>query len=403
MPIMTVKNFFFDRFTWLVILSFLFFQSILHAYSILSNVALLCIAICQITCLDVKKRNLLFAISLWLIILFVYSLFMGNELSLAIRFSMIVFFILFSYLWKIDYHFYLRILFICSFLLVISLMALELYMFTLSNSEYLALRNGLFIANDMGDVFWYEVYYKLELRGTPLLVFVYMLSYSSDVFPRRHLLFFRLFYIVGVIFAGNFAYQMALVIFHVVFYICSSIDKPSMLVRKIIWMFFLSLIIGGILYSYIESEMKAKSDISNAIRYDQARVLFEDMSDNPISFLLGSGLGHTVEQRTRFRDYRGDTYFELQTLYIFNQLGLFNFTLFVFVNIIFAISFIRIPKLLLVYGVYVVYAFFNPYIWDTNQIVVITSLLCAKNQIMNNLLNEKRNNNMHLSTLEPVS
>lgn len=271
-------------------------------------------------------------------------------------------------------------------------------MLTLPNSDYLALRNGFFLANNMGDVYWYGIYYKLQLRGTPLLAFVYMLSYVLNLFPHKYKIFYRLYYLTGVLLAGNFAYQLAIAIFHICYYLYSS-DTPQKMMRRITWMIFISLVVGGFVFSYVESEMETKADESNATRYDQAKVLLDDMYSSPITFLFGSGLGHTINAKTAFRDYRGETYFELQTLYFFNQLGLVNFAIFVLVNIILTFRLIKLPQLILIYGVYVMYAFTNPYMWDTNHIVVITSLLCAKNQIMNNLLNEERKSNLYLSSL----
>ena len=111
-------------------------------------------------------------------------------------------------------------------------------------------------------------------------------------------------------------------------------------------------------------------------------VLFDDVARKPVTLFWGSGLGHTLEVKTPWRDYRGATYFELQTLYVFNQLGLINFMILVLANLFLAIKYIRKKELIMVYGVYVAYASTNPYIWDTNHVVVITALLCAKTHII---------------------
>ena len=144
------------------------------------------------------------------------------------------------------------------------------------------------------------------------------------------------------------------------------------------------LIIGGILFGYISTQMETKKEGSAQARVDQSKVLFDDMAYSPLTLFLGTGLGHTVEIKTQERDYRGATYYELQTLYIFNQLGLINFTILILANIVLAFRYIKRKDLILVYSVYVAYAFTNPYMWDTNQVVVITSLLCARSLLLKN-------------------
>lgn len=400
---MRIKNKHIDNFLWLTILIILFFQSLLKEFSVLSNIALLFILIRQFPKLSANGRRMLIWAMIWVGVLIGYSVMSGNQIPNAIRFGLIFLFILSAYFWNTDYRFLIKTLFYISAVLVLGLICLEIFMWTLSNEEYLALRNGYFLANGMGDVFFSGGYYKLELRGTPLVVFVYMLSYVTNIFPSKYKIFLRLFYLAGLIIAGNFAYQMAVVIFHVAHYLFSSFETPTKFVRRISWAFILTMIVGGATFSYVVSEMERKADDSNATRFDQARVLYEDMSRSPQTLLLGSGLGHTVEAKTAFRDYRGNTYFELQTLYVFNQLGLLNFAIYILANVILAFRIIKIPELLLVYSVYATYAFFNPYIWDTNHIVVITSLLCAKSQLQNRLFYAKKRNNLRLSAIQSVA
>ena len=366
---------------WTFILSILFFQSILQAYSLVSNIALFLIAISQFIRMNGSQKVFLCVIIFWLLSNVSYSVLCYNNISYSIRFGMIIFFVLSAYLWRTDYHLFFKSLFGVSLLLVISLICLEIYMFTLSESEYMILRDHFFKINDMGDVFWWGVYYKLELRGTPLIVFVYMLSYVTEIFPQKHKVLFRFLYFVATICAGNFAYQLALVFFHMAYYVLDSLSHPKLFLRRMLRLCIVFLFLGGSFLAYISSQMETKKEGSAQTRVDQAEALYNDMSQNPITLLFGTGLGHTIEVNSNIRDYRGATYFELQTLYIFNQLGLLNFTILVLLNIFLAFRYIKRKELLLIYGVYVTYAFTNPYIWDTNHVVVISSLLCAKAQI----------------------
>lgn len=374
-----------DNILWILILLILFFQCFLQKYSIISNVALLFIAIKQYPKMSKVKKGYIGLAIVWIILMIGYSVLHGNQVDLAARFGVIIFFILASYFWKTNIVF-LKALYYISFFLVIGLIGLEIYMFSLSESEYTFLRDHFFIANDMGDVFWWGIYYKLELRGTPLVVFVYMLSYVADIFPNKYRKVLRILYFVAVVFAGNFAYQLALVLFHLLYYIQSSLRSPQLFMRRFFLLFVFSLFVGGVLLAYLSSQMETKKEGSAQARYDQVEVLLDDMAQSPLTVFLGSGLGHTVNAKTSVRDYREATYFEVQTIYFFNQLGLVNFTIFILINFILAFRYIKHKELILVYSVYAAYASTNPYIWDTNHVVVITSLLCAKS-----LINSTRN------------
>ena len=382
---MQIKRNKLEHLCWILVLFILFFQSVLQNYSIISNVALLLIAIQQYPRMDYEKKRYLAMMLVWILFLIAYSMLLGNDVGLAVRFGLIVLFVISAYLWKIEYNVFVKTLFWISFMLVIGLICLEIYMFTLSESEYMFLRDQFFQANEMGDVFWWDVYYKLELRGTPLIVFVYMLSYVIDIFPSKYKKTIRGLYFIATIFAGNFAYQLALVLFHLVYYIQSSLRTPKLFIKRVFWLSVFSIIIGGVLVAYISSQMETKKGGSAQARVDQAEVLFNDMAENPITLFLGSGLGHTIDVKTQVRDYRRATYFEVQTLYVFNQLGLINFTILVLANLFLTFKYIRKKELVIVYGVYVAYASTNPYIWDTNHVVVITALLCAKSHMITNM------------------
>ena len=388
---MALRNDIFERIAWWIVLFILFGQSILGRFSFLSNVALGYIAIRNYYLYPFYNNWYRFYIGAFLLIMG-YSFALGNSPLLVVRFALILFFIFFSYIWKVDYKIFFKYLVFFSAILVVGLICLEIFLLFSSMAEYEILR-GFVIQNNMGDVFFYHLYYKLELRGTPLVVFVYMLSYVIDIFPTKYVKTFRLFYFVGIIFAGNFAYQLALLLFHIIKYVYEMIQNPSSRFRKIVFLFFMLILLGGVLTDFVSNTMEEKADISNATRIDQAKVLIEDMSRNVVTLVFGSGLGHTIEVETEFRDYHGNIYYELQSLYMMNQLGLLGFTLFFAVNLVLAFRCITYPRLLFVYGIYLLYACTNPYIWDTNHIIVIVSLLCAKSKIDNKRL---RNEEGHL-------
>ena len=145
------------------------------------------------------------------------------------------------------------------------------------------------------------------------------------------------------------------------------------------------LTIGGGFFSYINIVLEEKKDESNAIRVEQATLLLEDLNETPVTLLMGKGLGNTVDVTTHFRSYVGATYYELQVLYILNQLGIIPFLIFILVNILFVFKYMPNMKIKIVYASYILYAITNPYIMDTNQVVVIIALLCAQYHLSNHL------------------
>lgn len=400
MNLLKVKIRHIENLAWLIIIVILFGQTLFTKVSIISNLMLGYIAVMQITRINVAYRKY-YAVLIGVILLLMgYSVIQGNSGGNAVRFALIIVFILSAYIWKVDTRFFLKSLLIISSVVILGLIGLEVFLFTLSDTEYSAFRHEIVRASGVGDVFYYNnIYYKLELRGTPLIVFVYMLSYVVDIFPRKYKYFFRLYYLIGTILAGNFAYQLAIIIFHFVYYMVPAFDDPRELARRLIRLSFILVIIGGVLISFIAGTMKEKNEAeSNPIRYDQTEVLWQDMSQSCLTLLFGTGLGHTLPVKTKWRDYRENTYFELQTLYFFNQLGLFGFTLLIISIIVLTLRYIKCRECLVVYSVYVTYAFTNPYIWDTSHIVVIVSLLCADEQIKLKREHEGKNY-LHLSII----
>jgi Kef-type K+ transport system membrane component KefB len=114
------------------------------------------------------------------------------------------------------------------------------------------------------------------------------------------------------------------------------------------------------------------------VRYDQFDVLVNDFTKLNSDILFGTGLGHTLSVDSPVRDYTGNIYFEMQPIYVLNQLGFVVFSLYIFIHVILAKVFIREKELLLLYCCYVLYASSNPYIFDTSHFVVIVVLVSLR-------------------------
>lgn len=185
--------------------------------------------------------------------------------------------------------------------------------------------------------------------------------------------------LISSIIAGNFAYLIAIFIFCFVWYLFSNKNKKFFFNRIILISIF-GIISLGVITDYVQETLSRKQDQSLSTRTDQIEVLLLDMQDSATSFLFGKGLGNTIDVKTSYRDYTGNVYYELQALYFFNQMGLINFCIYLF--LLTALAFIKIRNidLLFIYFCYIIYAITNPYILDTTQIVTIIILLSIKNE-----------------------
>jgi len=243
--------------------------------------------------------------------------------------------------------------------------------------------------NDWGDVYTYNgVVWKIQLKGNALLPFAFFISiiYYSGI---KRLILGSIF-LLAILCAGNFAFILGILFFSGLYYIY--IKRWTL--QKIVINFGLGIIfilaISKPTYNYFLDIVKEKSVFSNPVRIDQTKVLINDMSENIITIFLGQGLGNKINVKTQWRDYSNSIYYELQALYIMNQVGILFFVWFILINLLLSLYFIKYKSLLIAYGSYILYAFFNPYILDTNQIIVIIILLCLRRVLdEKNILNSR--------------
>ena len=111
------------------------------------------------------------------------------------------------------------------------------------------------------------------------------------------------------------------------------------------------------------------------IRFDQARVLLDT------NWLFGKGVGNSIKANTSFVSYNGNMYFELQTLYIFNQIGIIGLLSFYILTFAPLIRKNNAEKVI-AYIAFLAYTFWNPYCFDSNHIIaliLIQNILCKNN------------------------
>jgi len=366
----------------------------LGSLSVLANISLILIPVIYFLYHknNIKKKDFIFFIFiiLWTNLLFFYSIiFCGNDFILALRFFIIVNLILAAYFIKLPI-IILKFLFYCVALQCLFLFLFEIIlMFNLINISPSDIRY-FFKLQEWGDVYSYNnFFYKIQLKGNALIPFVLFLSLLK-INMIRNINIFRIIFFAGLIISGNFAYILGLAFF-LFFYNFSNITI-NQFHRNVIILFTLIIIFSFPVADYLDNQISMKKDVSLAVRKDQVNVLTNNLTEKPFNFLFGKGIGNTINVKTAFRDYTDDIYFELQPLYFINQMGAVNFSVFLFLNVIFFLKKMRLKSIKIVYLSYIIYAVTNPYILDTNHVIVIISLITLDNYLRND-------NRMYSSTL----
>ncbi len=353
------------------------------AFSSLMNISLIGFFALQLNFILRKtdRTRLLFLLLFvgWGFLMVAYSSVAGNAVGNSLRFFIIIILIQAAFFIKPNPS-YINI--VIGFLVLQSLFLISLHLVLnifFNGSSYLFLRL-FFQGQGWGDLYTYNgLFYNIQILGNALLpfgVFVSLVFYSGI---KRTLLTLVLF--VGMLVAGNFAFVLGSLVFIVLLFLVTK----SFNTRKFLTFAILGILLGSIAakpaFNYLQKTISNKSEESNPTRIDQSKVLWEDLSENALSLIFGKGLGNTIKVKTKWRDYTDNIYFELQSLYFLNQMGLLNFLIFLISNIICVILFFKEPLVKIIYLAYILYAFFNPYFLDTSHIVVIITLI-SLNQVL---------------------
>lgn len=235
--------------------------------------------------------------------------------------------------------------------------------------DYAFFRNWA-VANSFGDIYFYNRFMpKVQVHGNALLLMAFIMEYTRNKKITKELVVLLL----GVLFAGNFAYILGLGLFVLV--VAANKVIPLLAGNKKLLPFSVAMVL--ILYlmvmPYFIEKIELKSEHSNRVRSDQVQVLLD------ANIVIGEGLGNYIKAETPTRTYDGDMYFEMQTLYIVNQIGIIGVLLF------YAIIYINVKKQgierLILYGIYLIYTFWNPYCFDTTQMFATLLIINLPNEI----------------------
>jgi hypothetical protein len=309
----------------------------------------------------------------WASFLLVYAIVLGNEFTNSIRFFIIITLIQLAFLVKTSKG-YVDVLIIFLVIQAMVLFGIHLALNIFFNIQtYLFLRI-FFQTQGWGDLYTYNgLFYNIQVLGNALLPFGFFISVHFYRGIKR--LIISSILLIGIFIAGNFAFFLGLFVFAVLTFFTSRNIPTRWFAVGFGAILLGSMILFAPILNYLGNTLEKKSEDSNPTRIDQTEVLWADLSSDPFSLVFGKGLGNTVDVKTKWRDYTDNLYFELQSIYFLNQLGLFNFLIFTLANALGVLIFFTHRYTKVIYVSYLMYSFFNPYFLDTSHIVAILVLI----------------------------
>lgn len=241
-----------------------------------------------------------------------YSVSNGTELSSAIRFFLILILLpLCPFYKEKEANILYKIFSVLSLGKALMLIVIAFMVFHAgSHSE---MREWALL-NHYGDIYLgYGVIPRVQLKGNALLLIAFMISF----YRNNRFTMYNIIVLMGILCAGNFAFILGLSVFFIWRYIQSLKDRTHFLKKICVGIILLVGMVGLGSYSIMESNMKSGYFGSNGMRIIQ----YEILTDTNI--IYGSGLGSNVPGAVRLGRSISDQYYELQTLYIYYQVGIF--------------------------------------------------------------------------------
>lgn len=320
-----------------------------------------------------SKKHYLFGLAGYLFLLLicaVRSLIIGVSLTRIIRFAAILIMLPVS-CWVRDTNFSIKKKLFSFFSVAKSLLIIIIAVDIIQKGDYTGWRAWV-EQNGMGDIYFRTRWLpKIQVHGNALLLVAVFLGLTEKKKPTLS----NIINVIGVLFAGNFAFILGLCLFfcwQVGSYLYSKIKSGMTNKKVLVAVVVLLILCCAVLMPIFWLQIQQKLIRSFPTRVDQASVLIKA---NPF---IGEGLGSIVIAETATRNYNGDIYFELQTLYIYNQIGFIGLALAYFLTVFPVVC--KSKKYLLLYLMYLMYSFWNPYCWDTTHIIALILFMNFENQ-----------------------
>ena len=347
---------------WLVAISCLMFQCyypVLSGFIIPSVIIYLVLNIDQVDFNCVKGWiNLYIVYFFFLTISALVSSFRDNGLSNIIRFYLILIVIpIYAQLHLSDMKTEWKIFKLISVIKAATVFYIWLQVFLSQDySEYRAWIKGL----GTGDIYISNSQTKVQLVGNTLFV----LGIIIDFFKEKKLTPFCIIMILAALASGNSAYILGIALVFGIYFVHSAFASSKRRSWKFIFIIIILLAAIVIFALFSINVLQLKANNANAVRFEQTKLLLDT------NWLYGMGLGNSIKATTQYVLYNSNIYFELQTLYIFNQVGIIGLLSF------YILTFAPLARknnseMVLAYIVFLAYSFWNPYCFDSNHIIAL--------------------------------
>jgi hypothetical protein len=303
--------------------------------------------------------------AIYLCLSLVVSSFVGNELSVALRFLVIILATLLAFNVRTKSVSAAWALFPVS-LQALGIAALSFFLAISQDSDLAANIRGVAQLGEWGDIYSFDgVYYRVQIIGNALVPFLFMICLWQS--PSKFKGWGVFTSTLGLVAAGNLTYFLTAALALVIRF------RRHLLSHKRTLLFVAVIVPVGMLSVYdVASESISRKfsgdDSSMGVRFDQIEAVVKSSSQAPAALLTGAGLGSRFPNG-RIIDYSDSLYIELQSLYVGYQIGLLGVALYIGTLIYLARQRLS-PRGRILFYLYMLSGISNPYILDTNQIFV---------------------------------
>ena len=292
----------------------------------------------------------------------VRALVLGNSFGRVLRFGVILFLLPLCCIirdpkFKIKWNIFVNLALIKAIVLV------GIMLWLLKKGDHSVIRHWV-LENQLGDIYLLSRWNaKVQVQGNALL----LVAFISDFMLKKRFSLRNIIILGGILAAGNFAYVLGLGLF-LGWRMCLlgyRLLQKGKISKKTVAIVLVCCIL--VVTPYLVHKVIQKAAVSNKTRVEQAGVLLD------ANLVIGDGLGNYIKAETPTRVYDGDTYFELQTLYIYNQVGVLGLLLEYLLTIWPVWK--RGKRITALYLIYLAYSFWNPYCWDITHMITLLLMM----------------------------
>lgn len=303
-----------------------------------------------------KVKKIYYLFVLYLVMEFMFSLHNGVSFSRILRFFFILIIIPYVSTLTVNSDKYEKIFILLSMIKSIILITIAFYLVV--EGDHTIIRDWA-LTNNYGDIYLGVFNLpKVQVHGNALILLAFMVNFYN----QKELNFKNIILLLGVICAGNFIFILILLLYLFIFflqYLNNKIRNNKISKKQVVTIVFIIIVA---IIPYIVTIMTSKAGDSNLTKIQQMEVLLDE------NIIFGNGLGNIINEVTPTRVYDGDIYFELQTFYIVNQIGIIGLFMFYYL-ILYPMIKGKKYSSIFIYILYIIYTFVNPYCFDSTQII----------------------------------